>query len=203
MGPIDVIAALRHVLGRASVEPAAVVLADETVTWPAGTVEAIGTTGLLVPIDNDRALHCDGCEEGCLVTPTWRRPPDGRARLVHPCHRPREIGLVEFDPARLRRWRVDLDRFAAWLAGAARVVGQATVLTPGERWRLGERTIGGARRTVILARSSGEPPVEPGAVLLTLADASRPAIPVASLMVIRGGGLALDDASVTVAKTYK
>lgn len=188
--------ALAGLLARASGGDA-IVLADDIVDWPAGSVTVFEGAGLLVRIDNGASLRCDGCEERCLVTPEWRRPRTRPASLVHACHRPRDIGLVVLDAARLRRWRVDLRGFGAWLARELHLVGGVEERVVGRLWRLGERTVG-SRRSIFLATGDVDTgslvapsPLVLGTAPLDAGDA--PAVAVTAILLVNGDRLVVDD----------
>lgn len=195
--------ALAEVLGRVGRGRAEFVTADDAEAWPPGALAAIESAGVLARTDNGTSLRCDGCEDRCLVTPEWRRPRNRPPSLVHACHRPREIGLVVLDPERLRRWRVHMAGFARWLATGLHLVG-AVEERVGAPWRLGERTVEGARRSVFLALGDTDRRTlaAPNPVVLAVEGVRVDAphtIPVLALIQAVDGVLAVDAAAFAAA----
>ncbi len=195
---------LAELLGRAASGRADLVLADDLDGWPDGALAALEAVQLLARVDNGTTLRCDGCEDRCLVTPEWRRPRARPPSLVHPCHRPRDIGLVVLDPDGLRRWRIDADGFAAWLGSALHLVGRPERRPGAPVWHLGDRTVEGMRRSVFLALGDVGPTVlaAPNAVVLA-GDGVRvegaAAVPLAAIVRLADHGFDVDDAAFVAA----
>lgn len=202
---------LRVLCDRAETD-AGVFEADEVVRWPDGRLGEWLAAGLVAEAAAARVAACDGCGID-HVEEVVRFPPglDGRPRLYIPCP---ELGRVEVDPERLRRWRVDVGRLADMTATALGAAVSVDEVVPRRIWRLG--WLGDRRsRQVFFARGAGRPDapevfrhVAPtageGAVVLVLGEHVEPTAwplkdpiirPLTFLIAWSAGGLRVDTAT--------
>jgi predicted DNA-binding protein (UPF0251 family) len=93
-----------HVFG------ADIISADETADWPTGKLDELVKIGVLDEIEHSKEVVCRECEENCAVEPHIRTNSDtGKTIGVFVCPRNPDIGQIEVDLNRLRRWRINKD----------------------------------------------------------------------------------------------
>ncbi|NLH49698.1 MAG: hypothetical protein GX444_14020, partial [Myxococcales bacterium] len=78
--------------------------------WPAGAIDRFVKAGLLKPAEPATAVRCDGCERECFERVEVKQRKGKPSLAVIHCREDPDIGRVEVDFARLRRWRVDWEK---------------------------------------------------------------------------------------------
>jgi hypothetical protein len=137
--------------------------------WPAGLEEALRRLELLhdgAPIEHP---VCGRCWRHCHVEARAVEHADGRALLVGACDEGEVGGLLTFDQANRATVRIHPRMLAHRIAEGLGLVGVMDEVLRGRVWRLGYRSLAGARRVVFLARGEFDPGAvdEAGAVVLT------------------------------------
>ena len=144
-----------------------VVIAHER--WPAGLADALRRAELLA--DGEPVEHpiCGRCWRHCHVEARAVEHADGRSFLLGACDEGEVIGLLSFEHAERATVRVHPRMLAHRIADGLGLVGVIEEVLAGRVWRLGHRTLAGARRVVFLARGEFDPAAvdEAGAVVLT------------------------------------
>lgn len=137
--------------------------------WPAGLAEALRRAELLG--DGEPIEHpvCDRCWRHCHVEARAIEHADGHALLVGVCEPGEVDGLLTFDPADRATVHVHPRMLAHRIADGLGLAGVIEEALRGRVWRLGQRTLAGARRVVFLARGEFDPTAVDvsGAVVLT------------------------------------
>lgn len=100
--------------------------------WPDGSVERFEELGLLVPLAPFTVTTCEDC--GDFHDVVYLKNHRGGTTLMAFCP---EFGGFDVDPATLRRWRFDVDRFAHLVAHELGLSGTPEGLVDGRLWRLG------------------------------------------------------------------
>lgn len=99
---------LRQLADRLRTYDSEIITADETADWPEGKLAELVSEGILSEIQPSTSVVCDQCEENCPVEPDIRTIPNtGRAVGVFVCKRDPDIGRIEINLDRLRRWQVN------------------------------------------------------------------------------------------------
>lgn len=137
--------------------------------WPAGLEEALRRLELLhdgAPIEHP---VCGRCWRHCHVEARAVEHADGRALLVGACDEGEVDGLLTFEQVDRATVRIHPRMLAHRIADGLGLVGVIDEVLRGRVWRLGYRSLAGARRVVFLARGEFDPGAvdEAGAVVLT------------------------------------
>jgi excisionase family DNA binding protein len=80
-----------------------IITADEIKDWPAGKLDELVEMGVLAEVEHSKGIVCDECEEGCFIEPEMR---SDSTTGVFVCPRREDIGRIEVDLERLRRWKI-------------------------------------------------------------------------------------------------
>jgi hypothetical protein len=124
---------------------------DDVREWPLEAFEDLNGAGLISEMASATHVVCDACEEAHWEWVRWSE--DGKRAFI-PCT---ATGIANVKLERLRRWRVDVGRFAFLLAAALELTQRpepAASLSP--LWRLGRRRVGGMFRDFFLSVSAEE-----------------------------------------------
>lgn len=137
--------------------------------WPAGLADGLRSSGLLVDGVPTEHPVCDRCWRHCHVEVEAVRHASGSTVLVGVCEPGEVEGYLTFEPDQRATVRVHPRLLAHRIAEGLGLVGVIDEVVRGRIWRLGHRSIGGARRVLFLARGEPDPHAidEAGAVLLT------------------------------------
>lgn len=102
---------LAKLAGRLQVFGADIISADETADWPTGKLDKLVEAGVLVEIEHSKGVICRECEENCFIEPDIRTIPDtGEATSAFVCPRNPDIGRIEIDLDKLKRWKIDREK---------------------------------------------------------------------------------------------
>ncbi len=108
--------------------------AAEAALWPAGALEELRTTGLLLSTTPAAFLSCPECPDGSPQEVFFREPVAGgrpQAQLYCPC-----CGVVDLDPGQLERFRLDLAGLARFLSKSLGLA-EPVLVHPHRLWNLG------------------------------------------------------------------
>ncbi len=168
-----------------------VVVAHER--WPAGLADGLRAARLLVDGAPTEHPVCDRCSRYCHVEVDAVKHADGGTVLVGVCEPGEVEGFLRFTPEQRATVRVHPRLLAHRIAEGLGLVGVIEEVVSGRVWRLGHRSIAGARRVIFLARGEPDPHAidEAGAVLLTgdpraWAAADAVALPLRAVIGIHG-----------------
>lgn len=146
---------LSQLLRRADATAEAVFDADEIALWPDDTLEQMVGLGLLQETAPARSVVCDGCEEACLGSVELVIGDEGvpqRGYVI--CGRREDIGRVEVNLDRLRRWALGFSVLAREIAGLVGSQGSVEELAPGRLWWLGRPSVNRRQVDVFFARGA-------------------------------------------------
>ncbi|MCZ7583354.1 MAG: hypothetical protein M5R36_08505 [Deltaproteobacteria bacterium] len=128
---------LPDVLNRAGTRIDASFDGEDDLRWPKGTIDQFVKAGLLKPAEPARVIRCDGCERECFeqveIKQRKNKPP---LAVIH-CREDPDIGRVEIDLARLRRWRFDWDKVRDTIMAALETSGPTSECIPAVLWEIG------------------------------------------------------------------
>jgi len=146
---------LSQLLRRADATAEAVFDPDEVAPWPEGALEQIVGLGLLQETAPARSVVCDGCEEGCLENVEFTGGDNGSPRRGYViCGRLEDIGRVEVDLDRLRRWTVDLRTLAHVIGQLLGSKAAVEEVVRSRMWWLGRPSVNRRQVDVFLARGA-------------------------------------------------
>lgn len=98
---------LEQLAARLRIPDSEVITGDEVRGWPEGRVEELVKDGVLQEIAPGKTVVCDECDERCSIEPGRRRHPETGALVgLYICTRNPDIGRIEIDLDRLRRWKI-------------------------------------------------------------------------------------------------
>ncbi len=98
---------------RLQIPDADIVSADETEDWPTGKLDELVKVGVLAEIQHSKGVVCRECEENCFIEPDIRTHPDtGKTTGVFVCTRNPDIGRIEIELDRQRRWKINSTKLA-------------------------------------------------------------------------------------------
>jgi hypothetical protein len=134
---------LSDVLNRAGTRIDARFDYEDELRWPEGTIDRFEKAGLLKQAEPAKVIRCDGCERECFeqveIKERKNKPP---LAVIH-CREDPDIGRIEIDMARLRRWRFDWDKVRDAIMTALEMSGPTTECIPSVLWDIGRsRLIG-------------------------------------------------------------
>jgi DNA-binding winged helix-turn-helix (wHTH) protein len=145
--------ALREVLKRADESAAVILNADDVASWPDGSLETLTALGLARSHSAAKVTPCPGCEERCLKRVRIVGHGDETRALII-CGRHDDMEPIEIELESLRRWMVNVDRFARKLATCLDRRREAEKVEPDRLWWLGEVPVDARRAEVYLARGA-------------------------------------------------
>lgn len=137
--------------------------------WPTGLANGLRSSGLLVDSVPTEHPVCDRCWRHCHIEVEAVRHASGSTVLIGVCEPGEVDGFLTFEPDQRATVRVHPRLLAHRIAEGLGLVGVIDEVLRGRLWRLGHRSIGGARRVIFLARGEPDPHAidQAGAVLLT------------------------------------
>lgn len=96
---------------RCRLPESSIVTADEASNWPNGVLEELLSKTILKEVEPARTVICDQCPDNCTIQPDRRDDPaTGKTIGVFVCYQEPEIGRMEIDLQRLRRWKIDAEK---------------------------------------------------------------------------------------------
>ena len=96
---------------RCQLPESSIVTADEVNEWTDGVLEELLSREILKEIEPARTVVCDQCPDNCTIQPDHRDDPaTGKTIGVFVCYQEPEIGRIEIDLQRLRRWKIDAEK---------------------------------------------------------------------------------------------
>lgn len=99
---------LRKLAERLRTYDSEVLTADEVAVWPEGRLAELESQGLLTEIQHADDLVCNQCEENCYIEPAIRtNPTTDKAVGIFVCTCNPDVGRMEIDLNRMRRWRIN------------------------------------------------------------------------------------------------
>lgn len=99
---------LKQLAERLQIPEADIISADETADWATGKLNELVEAGVLAEIQHSKGVVCSECEENCFIEPNIRTNPNtDEATGVFVCTRNPDIGRIEIDIDRQRRWRIN------------------------------------------------------------------------------------------------
>jgi predicted DNA-binding protein (UPF0251 family) len=102
---------LEQLAERLQVYDSEILTADEVADWPDGKLDELVSQSFLTEVEHSKGIVCDQCEENCYIEPDIRTNPDtGKTIGVFVCTRNSDIGRIEVDLNRLRRWRINEEK---------------------------------------------------------------------------------------------
>lgn len=110
---------------------------DDVCDWTDEEYDALATAGLIQETGPAVRVRCDACDLAHYERVHWS--DDGATAFIS-C---RGGSPVDIDPARLRLWRADLERFADLLAASFPLTGDIRPLPAKGLWFLGRRRVAG------------------------------------------------------------
>ena len=122
---------------RLSIPDADIVTGDEAGSWPKGKVDELVAADILQEIQPGTTVVCDECDECCSIEPQRRtHRQSGKMVGVYICTHNPDMGRIEIDPNRLRRWRINRDKLkelGLLKKKAKRRTRRSSALTPREQ----------------------------------------------------------------------
>lgn len=104
---------VKQLAERLHIYDADIITTDETREWPKGKLDELVSQSILKEIQHSKGVVCDQCEENCFIEPDIRiNPETGQASGVFVCTRNPDVGRIEVDLNRLRRWRINKKRLS-------------------------------------------------------------------------------------------
>jgi DNA-binding CsgD family transcriptional regulator len=102
---------LEQLAQRLQIPEADIIAADEVAEWPDGKIDELVSQEILTEVEPAKGAVCNECEENCFIEPNLRTyPDDGKTIGIFVCTRNPDIGRIEVDLNRLKRWRIDKDK---------------------------------------------------------------------------------------------
>ena len=124
---------------------------DEVCGWSADEFAALTESGFVREISQATHVACDSCPEGHRECVWWSEDGE-RAWIACPA-----AGIVEVNPERLRRWRIDVEHFARVMSVQLELEQKPRALAAaGRLWHLGRRRFADRFRDVFFSASSDE-----------------------------------------------
>jgi len=142
---------LRSILGRADYCDGAVFGYIDLCRWGRDTIEQLVHLGLFREIERAGVVECDGCMQGCFVTPEIDVDPrTGRLRGYYFCRDEFYGGPQIFDEDHFRQWTLCFDGLAGHVARSLGFDDAETIVS-GRLCLLGTLPTGGGPLDVFLA----------------------------------------------------
>ena len=105
---------LKQLAGRLQIPGTETITSDEIKNWPQGKLDELVSQRILTETAHAKGVVCDQCEENCYIEPDIRDNPEtGKSIGFFVCTRNPDIGRVEIDLNRLRRWRISYEKLEA------------------------------------------------------------------------------------------
>jgi len=144
---------LSLILKRIDAPITAVFSHDEIILWPEGDLELLLELGLLRESSPAKSVECDECEEACIEEVIYiDGPKEGQVRAYVACHRREDVGRIQVQFDRLRRWEVNLPLIARGLAELVGFTYEIDEVIDGRLWYLGAPYVEGNRIDLFFAR---------------------------------------------------
>ncbi len=162
---------------------------DDPAGADAGSLSAFERAGLVAKEPPARSTICDGCGQDCPMEVTW---PGGNRGPFIVCDKRDDIGRVPVDPARLEQWSVSLEQLVRTTASLLDTEGTPEPAPEGTCWRLGRLRSHGTETPVRMVAADDGAAFWGLTVSLVPGARAGASIPLAELLLFRGGKLSLD-----------